>query len=74
VPWIIRGPTPKAGYPKQVNNLGDEIRSKRLDLGLQQKEVARRLGVSPETLSNWEKGLTSPQATIYGRLRRVLGL
>jgi transcriptional regulator with XRE-family HTH domain len=74
VPFTLSGPAPKPGYPKQINNLGDEIRSRRLDLGLQQKDVAHRLGISPETLSNWERGLTCPQATIYGRLRSVLGL
>jgi DNA-binding transcriptional regulator YiaG len=67
-------PTLKAGYPKQINNLGDEIRARRLDLDLMQKDVAHRLGICTETLSNWERGLTSPQTTIYGRLRRVLGL
>jgi transcriptional regulator with XRE-family HTH domain len=70
----LKAPTPKASYPKQINNLGDEILARRLDLGLLQKDVAARLGVCPETLSNWERSLTRPQATIYGRLRRVLGL
>jgi transcriptional regulator with XRE-family HTH domain len=70
----LKAPSPRAGYPKQINNLGDEIRVRRLDLGLLQKDVATRLGVCAETLSNWERSLTSPQGTIYGRLRRVLGL
>ena len=74
MPFTFMAPAPKASYPKQINNLGDEIRSRRLDLGLLQKEVAHRLGITPETLSNWERGLTSPQASICGRLRKVLGL
>lgn len=58
----------------QINSLGDEIRTRRQVLGLLQREVAHRLGITPQTLSNWERGLTSPRTTIFGRLRRVLGL
>ena len=60
MPWTLRAPTPKAGYPKQINNLGDEIRSRRLDLGLLQKDLAARLGATVETVNNWECGRTSP--------------
>ena len=74
MPLTLTAPTPKAGYPMQINNLGDEILARRLDLGMLQKEVARQLGITPQRLSNWERGLTCPQATIYGLLRRVLGL
>lgn len=71
VPWTLTAPIPRFAYPTQVNNLGCEIRVRRLDLGLLQREVAARLGTTPQTLSNWERDFSSP---ICGRLRRVLGL
>ncbi|WP_339889766.1 XRE family transcriptional regulator [uncultured Flavobacterium sp.] len=41
---------------------GIEIRSKRKQLGLTQKELADKLGVSHNTISNWEKGEVIPNS------------
>ncbi len=41
-------------YPKSLETLGDHIRKRRLDLGLEQQQVAARLGVSESTVWNWE--------------------
>jgi transcriptional regulator with XRE-family HTH domain len=54
--------------------LGNEIRVRRLDLGLLQRELAERIGVSKETVTNWELGRTSPREDLWGRLWRELGL
>lgn len=51
--------TPK-GYPLEPRTLGDHIRKKRLDLGLQQQEVATQIGVTKSTVWNWEHG-TKPE-------------
>jgi transcriptional regulator with XRE-family HTH domain len=40
------------------STLGDHLRSRRLELGLYQKDVAARLGVTPSTIWNWEHGWT----------------
>ncbi|UYW02080.1 helix-turn-helix domain-containing protein [Flavobacterium agricola] len=40
--------------------IGTEIRNKRKELGLTQKELAIILGVSHNTISNWEKGEVIP--------------
>jgi transcriptional regulator with XRE-family HTH domain len=47
-------------YPAQLKTVGDHIRSRRLDLGLLQREVASRLGVSASAVLNWEKGICAP--------------
>ena len=33
----------------------------RINAGLTQKEAAKKIGVSCETIKNWEKGKTSPK-------------
>jgi len=43
-----------------LKTLGDHLRKKRFDLGLLQREVAERLGVSAETIVNWEGNATTP--------------
>jgi DNA-binding XRE family transcriptional regulator len=40
--------------------VGDHIRARRLDLGLFQREVAERIGVSEATVYGWEKLGYSP--------------
>jgi transcriptional regulator with XRE-family HTH domain len=49
----------------EVSRYGQEMRRVRLELGLSQLEVAHIAGVTPETISNWERGLrqgNSPEA------------
>ena len=53
--------------------LGEHLKAKRLAEGLLLKEAARILGVSPFTLSNWERGRTTPRIVMYGRVVAFLG-
>ncbi len=72
----LKGPRPRSlprGYPARVKTLGDHIRRKRLDHGLGQRILARELGVRAETLGRWEKGLSRPLPTHYGKIIRFLG-
>ena len=48
------------GYPMRPKTLGERIKKKRMDMGLFQKDVARIVGVSTDTITNWEKGRTKP--------------
>lgn len=41
--------------------LGEALRFRREELGLDQGQVARRLQVSQQTVSRWEKGLAVPR-------------
>ena len=60
-------------YPKELKKLGDHLRKKRLDLKLLQKEVAQRLGVSKDTICNWENNRTSPALRFMPRIMDFLG-
>jgi transcriptional regulator with XRE-family HTH domain len=53
--------------------MGDHIRSRRLDLGLTQRTLARQLGVREETVHLWETGRAQPLPRRYGRIVRFLG-
>lgn len=41
-------------YPKNPKNLGEEIRKARMDNGLLIRELAAQLGVTEDTVINWE--------------------
>ncbi len=41
-------------------NLSMTLRAARVNKGLSQKEAAEQLGVSKDTIGNWEKGKTYP--------------
>jgi DNA-binding transcriptional regulator YiaG len=57
----FEAPKPKpAGYPKSLKTLGDHIRTRRMDLGRLQKDVAKLLCASVLTVCNWETNRTSP--------------
>ncbi len=66
-------PAQKPHYPKQIKHLGDQLRAKRLDLGLLQKEVAEIIGVTALTVVNWELGHTEPAGRHRPGLSRFLG-
>ena len=60
-------------YPKQLKTLGDHIRAKRLDLGLIQKNVAGIIGVTTDTITNWEKNRNEPMYRHNPRIIEFLG-
>ena len=64
---------PPDGYPRDLKNLGDHIRKRRLDLGLSQKATATLLCVSVGTVYNWEKSLMAPQRRFVSRVHDFLG-
>jgi transcriptional regulator with XRE-family HTH domain len=60
-------------YPKYLKSIGDHIRKKRLDLGLLQRDVAAQIGVSQDTIYNWERNANSPQVHELPAVIRFLG-
>ena len=48
------------GYPVSPKTIGEHLRKKRMDNRLMQSEVANIIGVSEESIWNWEKGRTEP--------------
>ena len=58
-------------YPDQT--LGERIKKWRLERGLFQVDLAKKIGVSEMTIVNWEKGRTKPIKQYFERLKKILG-
>jgi len=59
--FAITAEKPKdSRYPKEIRTIGDRLRAKRLDIGLRQKDVALRLGVTEDSVCYWENGRVRP--------------
>jgi transcriptional regulator with XRE-family HTH domain len=70
----LKGRRPKSKhYPNQINTLGDHLRKRRLDLGLLQKEVARKIGVDEVSIYNWERQRTQPEIRFIAPIIEFLG-
>lgn len=50
-----------------------ELRKKRIDKGLTQKQIAYSLGVEPNTVSQWESGVREPRVRQLPKLAELLG-
>jgi len=57
---------------KEPATLGEHLRRKRIELGLEQKEVAARLGVSASAIWHWEHGWDIARR-FYPRIISFLG-
>ena len=60
-------------YPKTLQTIGDHLRKKRLDLKLFQKDVARLLGVTTSTVTNWEKNRGGTAIRFIPKIIEFLG-
>lgn len=52
--------------------LGERIKTRRLELGLDQKDLAQRLGVGQPTLCEWERGKFRPHRTRIAVIAKAL--
>ena len=52
--------------------MNEVIRTKRLELGMTQEQVATRLGVSAPAVNKWERGASYPDITLIPALARLL--
>jgi DNA-binding XRE family transcriptional regulator len=59
--------------PKEPMTIGGHLRRRRLELGVLQAQVARKLGVSTVSLSKWECDKTFPTGSYRGRIIAFLG-
>jgi len=64
-PIVINALRISRHYPKEIITFGDHIRAKRLDMGLEQKDVAKALNATTSTIISWEKNRTKPPYTHY---------
>lgn len=53
---------------KELGMLGEKIRQLRLAKGVRQEELGHRLGVSKQSVSNWENGNIMPSIEMLVRL------
>lgn len=54
--------------------IGKYIAGKRKDLGLTQKQLAEKLGMSDKSVSKWERGICLPDVSVYSDLCMALGI
>ena len=50
------------------------LKAARVSAGLSQTEAARKIGVTKDTLGNWERGKTYPDALNIRRIEDVYGV
>jgi transcriptional regulator with XRE-family HTH domain len=71
----LKGEKPKdKAYPIEIKTIGDAIRKRRLDLGLNQKDVAEIIGCDQMSVLNWEKGYNKPTTSKMSAIVRFLGV
>lgn len=54
--------------------IGKYIAGKRKALGMTQRELAEKLGMSDKSVSKWERGVCLPDASVYAELCGILGI
>lgn len=60
-------------YPEDPVSIGNHIRKKRMDLKLIQKDVAKILGVTEDSITNWENNSSEPQVNYFPQIIDFLG-
>jgi DNA-binding XRE family transcriptional regulator len=60
-------------YPQRPQTIGDHLRRRRLDLGLEQMDVAKTLRVHRASVQNWENNLYEPTAHMCAKIHAFLG-
>lgn len=59
---------------KDLNPVARNMRKRRNELGWEQKDVAKKLGVTPSTIGNWEIGYSKPSIDMLVSISNVLGI
>lgn len=57
-----------------LQEIGAYIAGKRKGLGLTQRELAEKLGMSDKSVSKWERGVCLPDVSVYRELCGILGI
>lgn len=74
---VLRFPEPAWQTPAEPlwrEVAGSELRAERLERGLRLVDVAERAGVSPQYLSEVERGLKDPSSEMLGAITQAVGL
>jgi len=71
---VLRAKRPKnPAYPAELKTIRDHIRMVRLDRQLTQKQVSTFLGVTADTVTNWELNRNYPRQRYYQSIYEFLG-
>lgn len=54
--------------------IGKYIAGKRKEVGLTQRQLADKLGMSDKSVSKWERGVCLPDVALYSDLCGILGI
>lgn len=54
--------------------MGITLKAARVNLGLNQKEAAKKIGISPDTLSNYERGKSFPDVPTILRIEQAYNI
>ena len=73
-PKNFKATKPKSSlYPKELETIGDHLRTRRLDLHLSQSDVAKLIRVCTDTIMKWELNQTEPAEDYYSTIKKFLG-
>jgi transcriptional regulator with XRE-family HTH domain len=72
VPITLKSLRPK-DYLETPQSLGQLLKKRRRELGLLQREAAKRMGILTETYGNWETDKTEPVAARFRPVMEFLG-
>ena len=61
-------------YTSSLNNFSENLKKRRLELGLSQKELAEIVGITPKTIQNYEKKRTIPTSAIMESVSMALDI
>lgn len=59
---------------REPRSIGDRIRHARKKAGLNQSDLAGRIGVSQPAVANWESGVHDPRRVMLAKIADVLGV
>ncbi len=57
-----------------LQKIGRFLAERRKTLGLTQRQVAEKLGMSDKSVSKWERGVCLPDVSVYQELCQILGI
>ena len=61
------------GYPKEIKNIGDHIRKRRLDLNLTVEKAAQQMQTAHCNIHNWEQHRRRPHISSMPKIIEFLG-
>lgn len=70
----VSDPQQAREIPSDLDGIGDRLREERVKAGISQRELARRLGLSPSLISQLESGLSKPSVGTLYAIVTELGL